>query len=88
MSEPTCSKCKGAWTPTHHCVTGAELKAERIPTGLSQAEVARRMGVSPARIWNIENGYCSPGQPGVLTAETAERYRAALAPTPTTSEQK
>jgi hypothetical protein len=78
MNEPTCSSCKGVWTPTHQCVTGADLKAERLVTDLSQAEVSQRMGVSPARIWNVENGYCSPGHPGTLSAEFVERYRKAL----------
>ena len=36
------------------------LKATRLDKGLSQSEVARRLGVKHATYHEIENGNCSP----------------------------
>lgn len=41
---------------------GEAIKAAREASGLSQAEVARRAGMSRQRVWNIENG--NPAEPG------------------------
>lgn len=39
---------------------GKWLQRLREQTGLSQAEVARRMGTSPASVWRLEHGRWDP----------------------------
>lgn len=36
---------------------GAWMKQLREQAGLSQAEVARRMGIDPGYVWQVEHGY-------------------------------
>lgn len=50
---------------------GLTLKLERIAARAKAQDVAREMGVTPARIGQIE-------ALAVVTSETAARYRAAL----------
>lgn len=56
--------------------TGLDLKLERTARRVSVKEMAIAMGVSPARISNIESRH-------VVTDRAAGRYRAALATLPT-----
>lgn len=49
-----------------------QLRVRRILTGTSQAELARRVGKSPAWLSLVERGYLQPG-PDMLT-----RLKAAL----------
>lgn len=61
--------------------TGLDLKLERTARRISVKEMALAMGVSAARISNIESRH-------VVTDRAASRYREALAtlPTVTTSQ--
>ncbi len=38
-------------------IRGIDLKAERVRAGLTQAELAARLGVSARRVANIEDSY-------------------------------
>lgn len=51
---------------------GARLQQLREDAGLTQAEVARRMGTDPANVWQIEHGRMDPRLSTVL------RFAAAL----------
>lgn len=51
---------------------GWDLKAERVRVGLTQASLARRLGVSKRRVGTVENMIRPPD-------EFARRYLAALA---------
>lgn len=55
--------------------SGTDLKVERIRAGLTQLEVAKRMGVSRQTLWGIE-------RQETVDADREAQYRAALtAPT-------
>lgn len=57
-------------------VSGLALKLERTARRLRVRDMAEAMGVSPARISNIESR-------AIVTDEAARRYREALATLPT-----
>jgi transcriptional regulator with XRE-family HTH domain len=54
---------------------GIDLKAERVRAGLTQLELATRLGVSTTRIANVEGAYRPP-------ATIVERFLAALVARP------
>lgn len=45
---------------------GARLGRIRVQADLTQAEVARRMAVSPAAIWKLEQGLMDPRMSTIL----------------------
>lgn len=50
--------------------TGSALKIARIRVGVTQGEVPRRLGISPSRLSQIENGY-----PGTTRASRRRVWR-------------
>jgi len=55
-------------TPT---TPGALIRAARIKAGLSVAELARRLGVTPPRISNLESGHRNPSSKVLLRIAAA-----------------
>jgi predicted XRE-type DNA-binding protein len=62
-----------AQSRTHAYVLGYRLSELRERAGLSQTEVARRMGVTQPRVSALEKG-----DPAQMEVETLDRYIAAL----------
>src|SRR5947209_1544779 len=59
---------------------GAELRRRRKAQGLSSAELARRIGVSPTYVWLIEGAKPRPssGEPSRPSEDVLHRWAAAL----------
>ena len=68
---PVCASCKTPWAKGHRCDSGATLVAARRAAKLSQAAVARAMGVTPQYLGRVERKL-------TVTLSTKTAYLAAV----------